>query len=251
VMIRMLSIAAKVPLSHLRIGQLNEREWTALINHAAELSEAPIFIDDTAGISPFEIRAKARRLKAKHGLDLIIMDYLQLMRMNQKVESREREVSEISSNLKSIAKELNVPVVALAQLNRGVEGRSDRRPMLSDLRESGSIEQDADIIMLLYREDYYEKDNPDVQNIAEVIIGKQRNGPTGTVKLRWIPEYGIFKENIEGSLGPEPPPPEPPPSPPSPPGSGPQPPPLANDPSGVWPPHPSGRPKNFAPGADL
>lgn len=211
VMVRMLSIDSKVPLSNLRVGQVDDKGWQELINSAARLSEAPIFIDDTSGISPFELRAKARRMKAAHGLDMIMIDYLQLMRMKQKMDSREREVSEISSTLKAIAKELKVPVIALAQLNRGVEGRTDRRPMLSDLRESGSIEQDADVIMMLYREDYYERDNPEIKGLAECIIGKQRNGPTGTVKLRWVPEYGIFKDDIQSSLGPEPPPPSGPP----------------------------------------
>ncbi|MCB0420582.1 MAG: replicative DNA helicase [Bdellovibrionales bacterium] len=193
-MMRMLAQEARIDMSQLRIGQLDDRAWPKLINTAAKLSEAPIFIDDTAGISPFEVRAKCRRLKAKHGLGLIVIDYIQLMSLKQKVESREREVSEISKTLKAIAKELEVPVVALAQLNRGVEGRSDRRPMLSDLRESGSIEQDADVILMLFREEYYDRDNPDLKGVAEVIIGKQRNGPVGTVKLNWVPQYGLFKD---------------------------------------------------------
>lgn len=203
-MIRMLSIAAKVQLSDMRIGNISDKDWPRLINTAANLSEAGLFVDDTAGISPFEIRAKARRLKAKYGLDMIMVDYLQLMSMKQKIESREREVAEISKMLKAIAKELQVPVIALAQLNRGVEGRSDRRPMLSDLRESGSIEQDADVIMMIYREDYYERDNPDVKGMSEIIIAKQRNGPTDTVKLRWVAEYGIFENNIQGPSAPMP-----------------------------------------------
>ncbi|MCB9027365.1 MAG: replicative DNA helicase [Bdellovibrionaceae bacterium] len=203
-MIRMLAAQAKIPLGHLRVGQLDDRSWPRLINSAASLSDANIFIDDTAGISPFEIRAKARRLKAKHGLDLIMVDYLQLMSLKQKVESREREVSEISKMLKAISKELQIPVVALAQLNRGVEGRSDRRPMLSDLRESGSIEQDADVIMMLYREDYYDRDNPDIKGISEIIIAKQRNGPTGTVRLRWQAEYGLFSDFVDGPEAPMP-----------------------------------------------
>lgn len=205
-MIRLLSIASKVPLGALRIGQLDDKAWPRLINTAAAMSDAGLFIDDTSGISPFEVRARARRLKAKHGLDMIIIDYLQLMSMKQRIESREREVAEISKTLKAIAKELKVPVIALAQLNRGVEGRSDRRPMLSDLRESGSIEQDADIIMMLYREDYYDRDNPEIQGVSEVIVGKQRNGPTGTVKLNFKSEYGIFQDFDRS--GPAPPPPE-------------------------------------------
>ncbi|MGZ3722065.1 MAG: replicative DNA helicase, partial [Bdellovibrionales bacterium] len=211
VMIRMLASSAKIRLSDLRIGKIDDQAWPRLINTAAALSETGLFIDDTSGISPFDIRAKARRMKAKYGLDMIIIDYLQLMAMKGKMESREREVSEISKLLKSIAKELQVPVIALAQLNRGVEGRSDRRPMLSDLRESGSIEQDADVIMMIYRGDYYDRDNPEIKGIAEIIIAKQRNGPTDTVKLRWIPDYGIFENLIRGPDAPMPdaPPPTP------------------------------------------
>lgn len=210
VMIRMLASAAKVRLGDLRVGQIDDKAWPRLINTAAALSETGLFIDDSAGISPFEVRAKARRLKATHGLDMIIIDYLQLMSMKQRVENRQQEVSEISKLLKSIAKELKIPVIALAQLNRAVEGRSDRRPMLSDLRESGSIEQDADVIMMLYREDYYDRDNPEIKGLAEVIVGKQRNGPTDTIKLRWAPEYGLFENNVRGPDSPMPsaPPPQ-------------------------------------------
>ena len=242
-MIRMLAAEAKIQLGNLRVGQLDDRSWPRLINSAAALSDANIFIDDTAGISPFEIRAKARRLKAKHGLDLIMVDYLQLMSLKQKVESREREVSEISKMLKAIAKELQVPVIALAQLNRGVEGRSDRRPMLSDLRESGSIEQDADVICMLYREDYYDRDNPDIKGISEVIIGKQRNGPTGTVKLRWQAEYGLFSDLVDAPDAPMPTAPfeNRPPAPQSHGGGGPGMPPDL--------PPPGSPPKNYAPGS--
>ena len=229
VMTRLLAIEGKLRLGDLRVGQIDDKGWLKLINTAAKLSESHLFIDDTSGISPFEIRAKCRRMKAKHGLDMIMIDYLQLMSLKQKVDNREREVSEISRMLKAIAKELDVPVIALAQLNRGVEGRSDRRPMLSDLRESGSIEQDADVIMMIYREDYYDRDNPEIKGLAEIIIGKQRNGPTGTVKLRWKPEFGLFSDNVEGQMGPTPPAPEPPPV-------------------GLVPPG-DGRPKNFAPGS--
>ncbi|MBI2811893.1 MAG: replicative DNA helicase, partial [Candidatus Melainabacteria bacterium] len=204
VMIRMLASSSKIRLSDLRVGKIDDQAWPRLINTAAALSETGLFIDDTSGISPFEIRAKARRMKAKHGLDMIMIDYLQLMSLKGRMESREREVSEISKLLKSIAKELRVPVVALAQLNRGVEGRSDRRPMLSDLRESGSIEQDADVITMIYRPDYYDRDNPEVKGLAEIIIAKQRNGPTDTVKLRWIPEYGIFENLVRGPDSPMP-----------------------------------------------
>lgn len=211
VMVRALASAARIRLSDLRIGKLSDQDWPRLINTAAAVSECGLFIDDTGGISPFEIRAKARRMKAKHGIDMIMIDYLQLMNMKQRYENREREVSEISKLLKSVAKELHIPVVALAQLNRGVEGRSDRRPMLSDLRESGSIEQDADVIMMIYREDYYDRDNPDIKGLAEIIIGKQRNGPTDTIKLRWVPEFGYFENLIRGPDAPMPdmPPPTP------------------------------------------
>ena len=232
VMVRMLASAAKIRLSDLRVGSIDDQAWPRLINTAAAMSESGLFIDDTAGISPFDIRAKCRRMKAKHGLDMIMIDYLQLMGLKQKVENRQQEVSEISKLLKSVAKELKVPVVALAQLNRGVEGRSDRRPMLSDLRESGSIEQDADVIMMIYREDYYDRDNPEIKGIAEIIIGKQRNGPTDAVKLRWIPEYGIFDNLIRGPDAPMPDAP--------PPNGYPQQ--QSREPRG-----PGGKPRNFAP----
>lgn len=202
-MMRILGIESGVNLSKIRTGNLDEKSWPAIINTAAKIAESKLFIDDTTGISPFEIRSKARKLKSKVGLDLIMIDYLQLMGMRQKFDSREREVAEISKGLKALAKELKIPVLALAQLNRGVEGRSDRRPMLSDLRESGSIEQDADVIMMIYREDYYEKENP--TGAAEVIVGKQRNGPVGTVNLRWDQTTGRFLNNTDGYLGPEPP----------------------------------------------
>ena len=194
-MTRLLASQAKVSMSKLRVGKFsNDREWPAIIDAAAKLSQSNLYIDDTSGISPFEIRAKCRRLKSQKGLDVIMVDYLQIMDLKKKVDSRERAVAEISKSLKEIAKELSVPVLALAQLNRGVEGRgSDRRPMLSDLRESGSIEQDADLIMMLFREEYYDRDNPDIKGQAEVIVGKHRNGPTGTVKLRWRADIGQFE----------------------------------------------------------
>lgn len=194
VMMRLLAAESKVSMGELRNGRIQDASWPKLLNSAGQISESPLFIDDTSGISPFEIRARCRRLKAQHGLDCIMIDYLQLMDLKLKIESRERAVSEISRSLKAIAKELKIPVIALAQLNRGVEGRSDRRPMLSDLRESGSIEQDADVIMMLYRDDYYDKEDPDKQGHAEVIIGKQRNGPTGTVKLKFDAKYNRFKD---------------------------------------------------------
>ena len=231
-MMRILASEAKISLSDIRVGRVNDGAWPKLIQTAARVSEAPIYIDDTSGISPFEIRAKARRLKSQHGLDIIMVDYLQIMDLKQKVESRERAVSEISRTLKAIAKELHVPVVALAQLNRGVEGRGDKRPMLSDLRESGSIEQDADVIMMIYREGYYDRENPDAQEEAEIIIGKQRNGPTGVVKLKWESKFGKFSDYDYSSQNQNPLPPPPPPPQRGPPG-------------------PGGKPRNFAPGASV
>jgi replicative DNA helicase len=197
-MMRMLASEARVNLSDLRVGAVGDTAWPRLIDKASKMAEARLFIDDTSGISPFEIRSRCRRLQAQHGLDIIMIDYLQLMELKQKVDSRERAVAEISKTLKAIAKELKVPVIALAQLNRGVEGRSDRRPMLSDLRESGSIEQDADVIMMLYREDYYDRDNPEVKGMSEVIVGKNRNGPVGTVRLRFEASVGRFTDVEEG-----------------------------------------------------
>jgi replicative DNA helicase len=231
VMMRVLASEARINMKDIRSGKIQDNVCPKLINVAGQVSDSKFFIDETSGISPFEVRARARRLKAQHGLDCIIIDYLQLMDLKQKVESRERAVSEISKGLKALAKELEIPVIALAQLNRGVEGRSDRRPMLSDLRESGSIEQDADVIMMLYRDDYYDKDDPEKQGQAEVIIGKQRNGPTGTVKLKWEAEFGRFRDADPEHAHPLPPPPQPP----------------AGATAG---PRPPGPPKNFAPGAE-
>jgi replicative DNA helicase len=206
VMMRLLASEARINMKDIRSGRISDSAWPKLITSAGHLSESKLYIDDSSGVSPLEVRSRARRLKAQHGLDIIMIDYLQLMDLKQKVESRERAVSEISRSLKALAKELDIPIIALAQLNRGVEGRTEKRPMLSDLRESGSIEQDADVIMLLYREDYYDKDNADVHGNAEVIIGKQRNGPTGTVKLKWEAEYGRFRDADQESHHPLPPP---------------------------------------------
>lgn len=195
-MMRMLASEARINLSDLKIGKVDANIWPRLIDKAAQMSNANLYIDDTAAISPLEIRSKVRRLKAQKGLDLIMIDYLQMMSLKQKVDNRQHEVSEISKMLKGIAKEFKVPVIALAQLNRAVEGRADRRPMLSDLRESGSIEQDADIIMMLYREDYYDRDNPDIKGLSEVIVGKHRNGPVDTIRLRFEGQYSRFS-NLE------------------------------------------------------
>lgn len=206
VMMRVLASESRINVSNIRSGRIPDAAWPKLIQVAGQVGDSGLFIDETTGISPMEVRARARRLKASRGLDIIIIDYLQMMRLKQKVDNREREVSEISNSLKSLAKELKIPVIALAQLNRSVEGRSDRRPMLSDLRESGSIEQDADIIMMLYRDDYYDRDDAEKQGAAEVIIAKQRNGPTGSVKLRWDAEFGRFRDAEPDSGHPLPPP---------------------------------------------
>ncbi|MBU1995541.1 MAG: replicative DNA helicase [Candidatus Omnitrophica bacterium] len=191
---RMLCSQARVDAHKVRSGFLSPSDWPKLTSAAAKLSGSKIFIDDTPAISALELRAKARRLKANHGLDLIILDYLQLMRGSTKSDSRQQEISEISRSLKALARELSVPFIALSQLSRAVEARQDHRPQLSDLRESGAIEQDADVVVLLMREEYY---NPTEENrgIADVIIAKQRNGPVGTLKLQFTKEYMRF-ENL-------------------------------------------------------
>jgi replicative DNA helicase len=193
---RMLAATAKVDSQRIRKGFLGETDWPKLTTAAGILSEAPIFIDDTAAITVLEMKAKARRLKAEHGLGLVIIDYLQLMRSGTAKDSREQEISEISRSLKALAKELSVPVIALSQLNRKVEDRTNRRPQMADLRESGAIEQDADVIAFIYRDEVYNKaeDNPE-KGMAEVIIAKQRNGPIGTVKLAFLEKFTSF-ENL-------------------------------------------------------
>jgi len=190
---RMLCGAAKVDGSKLRGGFLKESDWPKLTRAAGKLSEAPFYIDDTPALSVLEMRAKARRLKREQGLGMIVVDYLQLMRGLSSGESREREISEISRGLKALAKELSVPVIALSQLNRSVESRTDKRPQLSDLRESGAIEQDADVIAFIYRDEVYNKGTPD-RGVAEIIIGKQRNGPIGTARLAFLHEYTRFED---------------------------------------------------------
>ncbi len=196
---RMLSSTAKVDSQRLRKGFLGETDWPKLTTAAGRLSEALIFIDDTPAISVLEMKAKSRRLKAESGLGLIILDYLQLMRGGAYKDSREQEISEISRSLKALAKELSVPVIALSQLNRKVEDRTNRRPHMADLRESGAIEQDADVIAFIYRDEVYNKseDNQE-KGLAEIIIGKQRNGPTGMVKLAFLEKFTCF-ENLARS----------------------------------------------------
>ena len=188
---RLFSLESKVDSQALRTGNLTDEDWAKLIEGAAVVGKSNLIIDDTPGISIAELRSKCRKFKLEHNLGIIIIDYLQLMSGGKRSESRQQEISEISRSLKAVARELNVPVVALSQLSRAVEQRPDHRPMLSDLRESGAIEQDADVVMFLYRDDYYNKDT-DKKNIAEVIIAKQRNGPIGNVELVWLPNYTKF-----------------------------------------------------------
>jgi len=196
---RLLTSEARIDSARLRGGFFSKDDWVKLTGAAGALEEAPIFIDDSSDISPLEIRAKARRLKMDKGLGLIIIDYLQLMKLRQSMERRDLEISEISRSLKGLAKELNVPVIALSQLNRMLEQRSDKRPMLSDLRESGALEQDADVVAFIYRDEVYNKDenNPN-KGKAEIILGKQRNGPVGTVSLTFVNSYTRF-ENMAPS----------------------------------------------------
>lgn len=189
---RLFSLESRVDAQALRSGNLEDSDWEKLIEGAGTIGRSNLIIDDTPGISIAELRSKCRKYKLEHDLKIIIIDYLQLMSGSGRgSESRQQEISDISRSLKSLARELNVPVVALSQLSRAVEQRPDHRPMLSDLRESGAIEQDADVVMFLYRDDYYNKDS-DNKNIAEVILAKQRNGPIGTVNLVWLPQYTKF-----------------------------------------------------------
>lgn len=188
---RMLCSEGRIDSSRLRTGRLSKEEWAQLIETASVLSESPLYVDDTPALPVMQLRTKARRLKSEFNLDMIIIDYLQLMKGSPKPESREKEISEISSSLKALAKELDIPIIALSQLNRELERRGDKRPMLADLRESGAIEQDADLILFIYRDEVYNENTSD-PNIAEIIIGKQRNGPTGTVMLHFSKENTRF-----------------------------------------------------------
>ena len=193
---RMLCSISRVDAQRLRTGFLKEQDWPKLTRAVGMLSEAPIYIDDTPAITVLEMRAKCRRLKTEHNIGMVVVDYLQLMRGKSNSQSREQEISDISRSLKAMAKELSIPVMALSQLNRSLESRPNKRPQLSDLRESGAIEQDADLIIFIYRDEVYNKaeDNPR-KGIAEVIIGKQRNGPTGTVELAFLDRFTSF-ENL-------------------------------------------------------
>lgn len=196
---RIMSMHSKVNSQSMRTGDLSDDDWLKLVESARVIGNSNLIIDDTSSISISELRSKCRKFKLEHNLGLVIIDYLQLMTGSKKSESRQQEISEISRSLKGLARELSVPVVALSQLSRAVEQRPDKRPMLSDLRESGAIEQDADIVMFLYRDDYYNHDSEEA-GISEVIIGKQRNGPTGTVKLAWLSQFTKFA-NLERQGG--------------------------------------------------
>lgn len=188
---RILAMHSRVDSQKIRTGDLDDGQWQELVTSARVIGDSQLIIDDTPGISIAELRSKCRKLKLERDLKLVIIDYLQLMTGGKKTESRQQEISEISRSLKALAREINCPVIALSQLSRAVEQRDDKRPMLSDLRESGAIEQDADVVMFIYRDEYYHKDT-DQQGITEIIIGKQRNGPTGTVKLGWVSELTKF-----------------------------------------------------------
>ncbi len=188
---RLLSLESRVDSQSIRTGNLSDEDWGKLIEGAGIIGQSNLIIDDTPGISVMELRSKCRKFKMEHNLGIIIIDYLQLMTGSKRSESRQQEISDISRSLKAIARELNVPVVALSQLSRAVEQRPDHRPMLSDLRESGAIEQDADVVMFIYRDDYYNKDTAK-PNVAEIIIAKQRNGAIGTIELAWLPQYTKF-----------------------------------------------------------
>ena len=199
--LRLISSNGRVNAQRLRSGQLEDEDWSRVTSAIRMLKEAKIFIDDTPGLSPEALRAKARRLKREHDLGLVVIDYLQLMSVPGNSENRATEISEISRGLKHLAKELNVPVIALSQLNRSLETRADKRPVMADLRESGAIEQDADVIVFIYRDDYYNKENSPDKGLAEVIIGKQRNGPTGSIKLKFFGEYTRFDNLSHDSVG--------------------------------------------------
>ena len=192
---RILAMNSRVDSQKLRTGDLSDREWGDIVDSARIIGETTLVIDDTPGISITELRSKCRKLKLEKNLGLVMIDYIQLMTGSKQTESRQQEISEISRSLKALAREINAPIIALSQLSRRVEQRDDKRPMLSDLRESGAIEQDADVVMFIYRDEYYNKDT-ETPGITEIIIGKQRNGPIGTVRLGWKSELTKFV-NIE------------------------------------------------------
>ena len=199
---RLFSLESKVDSHHIRTGNLSDQEWEVLIESAGVIGRSNLIIDDTPGISIAELRSKCRKYKMEHDLKMVIIDYLQLMSGSGRSDSRQQEVSDISRALKALARELNVPVIALSQLSRAVEQRPDKRPMMSDLRESGAIEQDADVIMFIYRDDYYNKDT-EKPGVAEIIIAKQRNGPVGTVDLAWMAKYTKFANLAKQNFRPQ------------------------------------------------
>ena len=199
---RMISSLGRVDMKHLRTGQFPDEDWSRINTAVQLMSEAPVFIDDTAGLSPTEIRARARRLQREHGLGLIVVDYLQLMQVPGNTENRATEISEISRSLKALAKELDLPIIVLSQLNRSVEQRTDKRPVMSDLRESGAIEQDADLIVFIYREEVYNPETPK-KGLADIAIAKQRNGPIGDFLLTFVGRYTKFENFVPDSYGAE------------------------------------------------
>jgi replicative DNA helicase len=202
--LRMLGSEGMIPFQDMRSGTLSKADWPQLTTAAAHLSNAPLYIDDTPISSPMDLRIKCRRLKREHGLDLIIIDYLQMMRSDNRLENRQQEISAISRGLKALAKEMSVPVIAAAQLSRAVESRKDHRPQLADLRESGAIEQDADLVAFVFRPEVYgilqDDLGNDMDGVAELIIAKQRNGPTGTIKLAFLKECTRF-QNLDQAHG--------------------------------------------------
>jgi replicative DNA helicase len=200
VTLRMISSLGRVNQGHLRTGNFTDEDWSRIQGAMAQLSGAPIYIDESPALTPTELRARARRLKRERGLGLVIVDYLQLMQVSGTKENRATEISEISRSLKALAKELHVPVIAISQLNRAVEQRTDKKPVMSDLRESGAIEQDADLILLIYREEVYDQ-NTTRRGIADIIIAKQRNGPIGEVQLTFLGEYTRFENLVSESYG--------------------------------------------------
>jgi replicative DNA helicase len=200
VTLRMISSLGRVNQGHLRTGNFTDEDWSRIQGAMAQLSGAPIYLDESPALTPTELRARARRLKRERGLGLVIVDYLQLMQVSGTKENRATEISEISRSLKALAKELHVPVIAISQLNRAVEQRTDKKPVMSDLRESGAIEQDADLILLIYREEVYDQ-NTTRRGVADIIIAKQRNGPIGEVQLTFLGEYTRFENLVSESYG--------------------------------------------------
>jgi replicative DNA helicase len=197
---RLISSIGRINARRLKTGQLEDEDWSRVTSAMKMLSESKIFIDDEPALSPAKLLSKARRLKREHDLGLVVVDYLQLMQVPGNSENRATEISEITRSLKAMAKELNLPVIALSQLNRSLESRTDKRPVMSDLRESGAIEQDADIILFIYRDDYYNKDSND-KGLAEILISKHRNGATGMLKLKFFGEYTRFDNLSRDSVG--------------------------------------------------